>query len=344
MLVFVARRMIMAAFSIWVMSVIAFTIIQLPPGDAVDAYIDDMMEQAAMGGGSHGQFAKERADALRAYAGLDKPYVQRYVVWVYRMVVHLDFGYSFIRRGTSGATMIKVTELIQDRLWLTIMLSAVTGLAGFFLSFPLGIYAAVRKNGLDEYCLTFIGFIGLSIPDFLFGLVLMYIGFAWFNWSVGGLFSGEMEYEPWSVAKFVDMMKHLWVPVVIMGTSGLAGGIRILRNNLLDQMRMPYVVTARAKGLQGWKVILKYPLRIAMNPAISGFGSLIPGLLGSSVIISIILSLPTLGPILLDATLYQDVYTAGFAILMMGILTIIGVLLSDIMLVIVDPRIKMWKD
>ena len=342
MFAFIARRMMLAALSIWFMSMIAFVVIQLPPGDAVDAFIEDLMERSEGSVAAHGEFARERAQALREYVGLDKPYVYRYVIWVWRMF-HLDFGYSFLRRGTSSASQIKVTELIQDRLYFTIILSALTGLVSFFAAFPIGVYSALRQHSPEDYIVTFVGFIGMSIPDFLLGLVLMYLSFAWFGWSVGGLFSGDVEYQPWSFAKFVDLLKHIWVPILIMGTSGLAGGIRILRNNLLDELRKPYVVTARAKGLPGWKLVLKYPLRVAMNPMISGLGSMLPGLMSSSVIISIILSLPTLGPILLDATLMQDVYTAGFAILMFGVLTIIGVLISDIALVIVDPRIKMWQ-
>ena len=341
MIPFIARRMMLAALSIWFMSMIAFTVIQLPPGDSVDAFIEDLMEQAEGSMVAHGEFARERADALREYMGLDKPMVYRYAIWVWRMF-HLDFGYSFLRAGGAVA-QVKVTDLVQDRLWLTIILAGATGLISFFAAFPIGIYSAIRQHSPEDYAVTLIGFIGMSVPDFLLGLVLMYIGFAWFGWSVGGLFSGDMEGQAWGLAKVVDLLKHIWVPILIMGTSGLAGGIRILRNNLLDELRKPYVVAARAKGMPGWKVILKYPLRVAMNPMISGIGGLLPGLMSSSVIISVILSLPTLGPLLLRATLMQDVYTAGFAILMMGVLTIIGVLISDIMLVIVDPRIKMWQ-
>ena len=254
----------------------------------------------------------------------------------------LDFGYSFLRRGTSSAQMIKVTELIQDRLLYTIILSAVTSVFSFFVAFPIGIYAALRKNTVAAYSVTLVGFIGMSIPDFLFGLVLMYFFFAYFDVAVGGLFSGEYEYAPWSLAKAWDLFVHLIAPVVVIGTSGTAGGIRILRNNMLDELSKPYVVTARAKGLPTWKVIIKYPLRIAMNPMISGVGGMLPGLISGSTIIAIVLSLPTLGPLLLESIMMEDVYTAGFVILMLGILTIIGVLISDIMLVVVDPRIKMW--
>jgi len=340
MLAFIARRMVLALFSIWVMSILCFAVIQLPPGDAVDNYLEDMMETQGANAMSQ-ELAMERLKNLRSYFGLDRPMWYRYTIWVWNMR-NLDFGYSFLRRGTSSAQMVKVTELIQDRLLFTIILSAVTSIFSFFVAFPIGIYAALRHNTIGDYSVTLVGFIGMSIPDFLFGLVVMYFFFAYFDVAVGGLFSGEYEYAPWSFAKVWDLLVHLIVPVVVIGTSGTAGGIRILRNNMLDELAKPYVVTARAKGLPTWKVIIKYPLRIAMNPMISGIGGMLPGLISGSTIIAIVLSLPTLGPLLLEAIMMEDVFLAGFVILMLGILTIVGVLISDIMLVVVDPRIKMW--
>jgi len=271
-----------------------------------------------------------------------KPFYIRYLKWISGFP-RLDFGDSFLRRGTSSESKIKVTALIQDRLWMTMVLAGSTILFTFLVSFPIGIYSAVRQNTIGDYTATFVGFIGISIPDFLFAVVLMFIFFKYFDQPVGGLFSPDLEYEPWSFAKVLSLLQHLIIPVIVLGTSGTAALIRILRNNLLDELRRPYVVTAYAKGLSHWKVVMKYPVRIAVNPMISGMGSLLPNLIGGSVIISVILNLPTIGPILLQSIQRQDTYAGGFLILLLGILTVIGVLVSDIMLAIVDPRIRMWN-
>ena len=346
MIAFIARRTLLAGVSIWVMSVMAFTIIQLPPGDTVDAYIaalegDGPMSKAANVYGS-GEIGRKQAAALRAYLGYDKPMYVRYGKWAWNIVRHGDFGVGFMRANMGTQGMIKVTELVQDRLWLTIALTGSTVLFVFVVSFPIGIYSAVRQYSVGDYTATFIGFIGLSVPDFLLALVMMYIFFAYFDQSVGGLFGGEYQYAPWSFGKAIDLLKHMFIPMVVLGTAGTAGTIRVLRNNLLDEMSKPYVVTARSKGLAGWKVMLKYPVRVAINPVISNIGSLLPALVGGTVIVSVILDLPTVGPLMLEAIQTQDVYIGGFVIMMLGILTIVGVLISDLMLVIVDPRIKMW--
>ena len=347
MLAFISRRLILAFFTIWVVSILAFAVIQLPPGDAVDRYIEALEEggTALAGGVNMGSFdeAARMAQELREYYGMDKPFYVRYGKWVWNMR-KLDFGYSYLRRGTSGGSQIKVTELVQDRLWMTLILTAATVIFTFVVAFPIGIYSAMRQNTVGDYTATFIGFIGLSVPDFLLTIVLMYIFFKYFDQSVGGLFSPDQEYEPWSIAKLLDLLNHLIIPCVVLGTAGTAGQVRILRNNLLDELGKPYVVTAKSKGLANWRAIMKYPLRIAINPMISGIGQLLPSLIGGSVIISVILSLPTLGPILLQSVLAQDTYAGGFIILMLGILTIIGVLISDIMLAIIDPRIRMWEE
>ena len=344
MLTFILRRLVLAFFSIWVLTLLAFAVIQLPPGDMLTTYIEDLESGgnrfAAIQGS--GQVAIEQGNRLREFYGLDKPFYIRYLKWISGFP-KLDFGDSFLRRGTSSESKIKVTELIQDRLWMTIILAGTTILFTFLVSFPIGIYSAVRQNTIGDYTATFVGFIGISIPDFLFAVVFMFIFFKYLDFSVGGLFSGDIEYEPWSVAKFLDMLQHLIIPVVVLGTSGTAGLIRVLRNNLLDELKRPYVVTAHAKGLSHWKVIMKYPVRIAVNPMISSMGSLLPNLIGGSVIVSVILNLPTIGPILLESIERQDTYAGGFLILLLGILTVIGVLVSDIMLAVVDPRIRMWN-
>ena len=344
MIPFIARRILLAALSIWVISLLTYAIIELPPGDAVDRYIQQLEEgMQAPGGGAaaHGRLGQLEAEALRRFYGIDKPMYYRYGKWVWNMF-HGQFGHTLMRAqmGTSGLQ--EVTDIIQARLWLTIALAGATTIAIFVVAFPIGIYSAMRQYSVGDYTATFVGFIGLSIPDFLLALVLMYVFFAYFDQSVGGLFGGDYAYKPWSFFKFVDLLKHLFIPVVVLGTAGTAGTIRVLRNNLLDEMSKPYVVTARSKGLKGWKVILKYPVRVAINPVISNIGSLLPALVGGSVIISVILDLPTVGPILLEAIQFQEVNVAGFIVLMLGILTVIGVLISDIMLVFIDPRIRMW--
>jgi peptide/nickel transport system permease protein len=348
MIAFIARRTLLAALSIWVISIMAFTIIQLPPGDAVDRYLAALEGTGPASKASNmigsGEIGRKEAAALRVYLGMDKPMYYRYGKWAWNIVRHGDFGVGFMRIQTSVAPgMIKVTEIVQDRLWLTIALTAGTVVFVFVVSFPIGIYSAVRQYSAGDYTVTFVGFIGLSVPDFLLALVMMYIFFAYFDWSVGGLFSGDYEYAGWSFWKFVDLLKHMLIPVVVIGTAGTAGTIRVLRNNLLDEMRKPYVVTARSKGMASWKVVLKYPVRVAINPVISNIGSVLPALVSGSVIVSVILDLPTVGPLLLNAIRLEDQMIGGFIILMLGILTVVGVLISDIMLVIVDPRIKMWK-
>jgi peptide/nickel transport system permease protein len=348
MLAFISRRLILAFFTLVVMSMLSFAVIQLPPGDLISKYIQDLATGddsfglsagGAWTGGTASTIAQ--ADYLREYYGMDKPFYVRYWKWISGFP-KLEFGHSFLKRGTSSGQSVKVTEIIQDRLWMTMLLTGTTVLFTFIISFPIGIYSAIRHNSIGDYTASFIGFIGISVPDFLLAVVLMFIFFKYFDQPVGGLFSGEMEYKPWSFAKFLDLLQHLIIPIIVLGTSGTAGLIRILRNNLLDELQKPYVVTAHAKGLSHWKVIMKYPLRIAINPMISGIGQLLPSLIGGSVIVSVILNLPTIGPLLLQAVQRQDTYTGGFLILLLGLLTVIGVLISDIMLVIVDPRIRMW--
>ncbi len=327
MTAYLARRMMLAAFTVIIMSLLSFTVIQLPEGDYVDRYIEELEAQ--------GDFlSMEEANALREYYGLDRPMLYQYWKWISRIVFQLDFGYSYRYYG-------KIRDLIADRLQFTIALSAFTTVLIWIFAFPVGIYSAVRQHTIGDYTFTFLGFAGLAVPDFLLGLVMMYFFFAYFGWSVGGLFSGRYQNADWSIGKFIDMLQHLIIPGVVLGTAGTAGLIRVMRNNLLDELNKPYVVTARSKGLPAWRLILKYPVRIALNPFISGIGGMMAGLLGSSVIVSVILSLPTLGPLMLDALMSQDMYLAGTIILMLGVLSVLGVLISDLLLIMVDPRIKL---
>lgn len=326
MTAYIARRILLAAFTLAVMSLMSFTIIQLPEGDYVDRYIQELQAE--------GDFlSMEEANALREYYGLDKPMLVQYWRWISRILFQMDFGYSYRYDA-------KIRNLIGDRLQFTIALSAFTTIVIWSFAFPVGIYSAVRQHSIGDYTFTFLGFAGLAVPDFLLGLVMMYVFFAYFDMSVGGLFSTDMQNAPWSVARAIDMLQHLIIPGVVLGTAGTAGLIRTMRNQLLDELHKPYVVTARSKGLPGWRIILKYPVRIALNPFISGIGGQIAGLLGSSVIVSVVLSLPTLGPLMLGALLEQDMYLAGTIILLFGLLGVLGILISDLMLVAVDPRIR----
>jgi peptide/nickel transport system permease protein len=257
----------------------------------------------------------------------------RYLRWIWNILRYGNFGRSF-QWGQP------VSEVIGERLLLTIVMSLVTLLFVWAVAIPIGIYAATHQYSAVDYVLTFIGFIGMSVPSFLLALVLMYVSFAYLNISVTGLFSPEFAEAPWSWSKIWDMLQRLWVPVLVIGTSGTASLIRVMRGTLLDELRKQYVTTARAKGLTERKLLLKYPVRIAINPMISTIGWLLPGIVSGSAIVSIVLNLPTTGPVLLRALMYQDMYLAASFILMLSTLTIVGTLISDILLAAVDPRIR----
>ena len=323
------RRTLIGLSTIVFISGITFVIIQLPEGDYLDAYI------AALESGTHNQFAitpaPDEIDALRAFYGLDKPLYMQYLTWIYNM-----------SRGSFGMVLdlqVPVIKLIGERIVITVALALSTVLFTWVLAVPIGIYSAVRQHTVGDY--TFIGFIGLAVPDFLLALVLMYLAFQYLDASIGGLFSTQYVEAPWSLGRVVDMLTHMWIPAIVLGTSGTAALIRIMRANLLDELARPYVITARAKGLREWKLILKYPVRVALNPFISTIGYVLPFMISGSVIVSVVLSLPTLGPILLRALLQQDMYLAGTIMLFIGIMTVIGTLISDVLLMLTDPRIRM---
>ncbi len=336
MVAYIARRMILALFTIWVISILTFVIIELPEGDAAERTISDLMA----GGGVHGHVGNaELLDRLRDYMDLDKPQHVRYMKWIWRML-HGDLGFAYTA-GEAAGYQGTIKKIIGDRLWMTVALTSFTILVTWTFAIPVGIYSAVRQHSIGDYTFTLLGFTGLAVPDFLLGLVLMYIAYAYFDQSVGGLFSADYANADWSVAKVLDLIEHLWIPAVVLGTSGTAGLIRVMRNNLLDELGKPYVVTARAKGVKSAKLIFKYPVRVAVNPLISTVGYLLPSLVSGSVIVSVVLSLPTLGPVLLTAIQREDTNVAGFIILMLGMLTVIGTLISDLLLAVVDPRIKL---
>jgi peptide/nickel transport system permease protein len=328
MITYLARRLVLAAITTIAITLVTFAILHLPPVDFVTAY-------AAQMAASGSSISPAEADAMRLAYGLNQPLYVQYWKWL-SMVVTGDFGRSF-EYGRP------VTEVIGDRLWLTIVVSLGALIVTWGLALPIGIYSAVRQYSLGDYVATFLGFIGLAIPNFLLALIVMYFGLKLFGSSVGGLFSADQQLAPWSWAKVADLLHHLPVPILILSLAGTAQLVRIMRANLLDELRRPYVVTARARGLQERRVILKYPVRAAMNPFASTIGYLLPQLVSGSVIISVVLSLPTVGPLLLRSLLSQDMLLASTIILLLGVLTVIGTLVSDLMLMWIDPRLRLGR-
>ena len=326
MLAYIGRRVLLAVFTVWAISVLSFTIIQLPPGDYVTSYIAQMASTGSV-------VSEEEAQQLRIQYGLGQPYYIQYLKWM-KLVVVGDFGQSMEWKRP-------VTEVIGDRIWLTVVVSIAALILTWALALPIGIYSAVRQYSPGDYAATFIGFIGLAVPNFLLALMILYFGFTLFNASVGGLFSPEFQDAPWSAARAWDLAKHLPVPALILGLAGTAQQIRIMRANLLDELRKPYVVTARSKGLTEMRVVLKYPVRVALNPFASTIGYTLPYIVSGSIIVSLVLSLPTVGPLLLKALIAQDMFLAGTIVLLLGVMTVIGTLISDILLVWIDPRIRL---
>lgn len=326
MLAYLVRRLVLAVLTVWAISVLSFVIIRLPPGDYVSSYI-------AQESSSGGFVSEEEVQALRREYGLDQPMYVQYLRWM-NMVVHGRFGLSLEYKRP-------VAEVIGDRLWLTMVVALAAVALTWALALPIGIYSAVRQYSIGDYLATFVGFIGLAVPSFMLALILLYVGFKYFNANVGGLFSGEFDRAPWSVAKVWDLARHLPLPTAILGLAGTAQLIRVMRANLLDELGKPYVVTARARGLSETRVILKYPVRVALNPFASTIGYLLPYLVSGSIIVSLVLGLPTVGPLLLRALVAQDMFLAGTIVLLLGVLTVVGTFLSDLLLLWIDPRIRL---
>ena len=322
---YIVKRILFMIPTIFIISILTFIIIQLPPGD----FVSTMVANSAAQGQT---IDAAEMQALRARYGLGEPIHIQYLTWVTGLLKgDLGFSYTFNEPAKS---------LIMGRLGFTVLISASALLMTWAIAFPIGIYSAVRKYSPGDYAFTLLGFLGLAIPDFLLALVMMYVAFRYFGQSVGGLFSEQYIDAPWSLAKVGDFAGHLWIPMVIVGTAGTAGLIRILRANLLDELFRPYVITARSKGLSERKLLLKYPVRIALNPFISTIGWSLPALFSGETIVGVVLSLPTIGPLLLNALKAQDMYLAGSIILILSVLTVIGTLISDILLAWNDPRIR----
>ncbi|TDO95148.1 peptide/nickel transport system permease protein [Halanaerobium saccharolyticum] len=322
---FILKRMLNVIPLLILITIISFAIIQLPPGDFISSYIARLQQMGEMVG-------PEQAEQLRDRYGLDQPIYVQYFKWM-SGVLRGDFGYSFDWQQP-------VSKVIGERLALTLVLTLSTTLFVWIVGFLIGLYSATHQYSIGDYIVTFFGFIGLATPNFMLALILMWIAYAYFGQNVGGLFSPEFLSAPWSIARVIDMLKHLWIPVIITGTAGTAGLIRIFRANLLDELGKPYVATARAKGLSEFKLIFKYPVRIALIPFVATVGWTLPKLISSATITSVVLSLPTAGPVLLKALQNQDMFLAGSFILLLSVLTVVGTLISDILLAWVDPRIS----
>jgi len=329
MLTYIVRRILYMIPTLFIISMISFAIIELPPGDYLTAYMANLASSGT-------QATQDQIASLKQLYGLDQPVYVRYFKWVWRLLQG-DMGISFEWNRP-------VADLIWERLAYTFAISLFTIFFIWLLAFPIGIYSAVRQYSPLDYLFTALSFIGLGLPNFMIALVLLWLAFSYWGVALTGLFSAEYTEAPWSVAKFIDLLKHIWVPVIILGTGGAAGLIRTMRANLLDELSKPYVVSARANGVPEWRLLFKYPVRIAINPFISTIGWYLPQLVSGSVIVAVVLSLPTTGPLLLNALLNQDMYLAGSFIMMLSVLTVIGTLISDILLAWVDPRIRYERE
>ena len=326
MLPFILRRVMYMIPTLIAISIVSFILIQLPPGDYLTSLVASLQNQGI-------SVDEAQLKALEERYGLNQPIYVQYFKWIKGILLHGDFGQSFEWRRP-------VSSLIWQRLGLTVTISLSTLLFVWAIAFPIGIYSAVKQYSIGDYIATFFGFIGLATPNFLLALVLMYVAFAVFGQNVGGLFSPEYVDAPWSLAKVKDLISHLWIPMIVIGTSGTASLIRVMRANLLDELQKLYVVAARARGLSELKLLLKHPVRVALNPFVSGLGWLLPQLVSGSTIVSVVLSLPTTGPMQLRALQSQDMYLAGSFLLLLSVLTVIGTLISDILLAWLDPRIR----
>lgn len=326
MLRYIIWRIFMMVPTLVIISALVFTIIELPPGDYFESYVAELQAQGE-------SVNAEQIEALRQEYGFDKPPIVRYFHWVAGMLTG-DFGYSFEYR-------LPVMDVVGDRLWLTILVSFTTIIFTWLIAFPIGIYSATHQYSWGDYGLTFLGLMGIAVPNFMMALVFMYLANVWFGTSIGHLMDPQYMDQSMSWEKLKSILAHLWIPVVIIGTAGTAGMVRRLRANLLDELQKQYVVTARAKGLHPFKALVKYPLRMALNFFIADIGSILPAIISGAEITAIVLSLETTGPLLIRALKSQDMYLAGSFLMFLAFLTVIGVLISDLALAVLDPRIRL---
>ncbi len=320
------QRLLLLPLLLILFSVMVFGLVQAPPGDFLTSYISMLSSS-----GSSVDLAQ--VEALKRQFGLDQPFVIQYIRWIENLL-HGDLGLSLEYQRPN-------IELIGERLVLTVLLALFSFVFTWLMAIPAGIYSATHPRSLLDYVLTVINYVGVATPNFMLALILMWIAFSRFGLSITGLFSPEYVQAPWSVTRFTDLLKHIWLPMIVLGIAGTARLTRIMRANLLDELHKPYVITARAKGLSEWRLVLKYPVRVALNPLVSTIGWYLPQLFSGSLIVATVMNLPNVGPLLLRALISQDMYLAGSILLIYCFLTVIGTLISDILLAWLDPRIRM---
>jgi len=326
MLSYFVRRILVMIPTLLVISLVVFVIIQLPPGDYLETMISELQAQGE-------NIDPARIEFLRRQYGLDRPMIEQYWVWLIGLLQG-DLGYSF-------EFELPVADVIGARFWFTALLALSTTLLTYVIAFPIGIYSAVRQYSIGDYAATLFGYFGLAMPNFLLALILMYYANVWFGMSIGGLMDPQYIDQPWSFDKALSVMNHLWIPMIIIGTAGTAAMIRRLRANMLDELQKQYVVTARAKGLSPLKAILKYPLRLSLNHAIADIGQILPAMISGSALVAVVMDLPTNGPLLLRSLQSQDMYLAGAFLMFEAVLVVIGVFISDVLLAMLDPRIRL---
>jgi peptide/nickel transport system permease protein len=335
MLTYTIRRVLIMIPTLLVISLVTFSIIKLPPGDFLTNQIAELRSQGD-------KAALERVEFLRKQYGLDKPFLEQYAVWV--GIWPTERGFSGLLQGDWGWSFehdLPVNQVIGDRMLLSFILNFTVVLFTWAVSFPIGVYAATHQYSWGDHGLTLLGYVGLATPNFLLALVLMYFANVEFGLAIGGIMDPEYLDRPWSWAKAGSVLSHLWIPVIVIGTSGTAAMIRRLRANLLDELQKQYVVTARAKGMPNFRLLVKYPLRMALNPFISDIGNLLPSVISGSAVVAVVLSLQTSGPMLLEALRSQDQYLAGSFLMFLALLTVIGMFISDLLLAALDPRIRL---
>lgn len=326
MLGYIIRRLVYLVFLLIMLSMVSFAVIELPPGDYVDTLLMNMRTRGV-------ELEGEEVMAIKIKYGVGLPLYQKYLKWMGDIVLHGDLGESFQYNRA-------VSSLMGERLALTASISLVTLVLTYAIAIPIGIYSATHMYSFGDFAASFLGYVSMSIPNFLLALLLMYLTYRYLGWSVGGLFTPEYAVAPWSFGKFVDLLKHLPIPLYVIGVGGTAGLIRVMRATLLDELKKQYVVTARVKGLSERRLLYKYPIRMAINPMVSNIGGILPEIISGDTLTSIVLSLPTMGPMLLEALQSQDIYLAASVIMCLGALSMTGTIISDIALTVVDPRIR----
>ena len=331
MTTYLLRRLFIMIPTVVLISVVSFLVIDLPPGDLASSYVARLEQSQEV-------FRDEAEDMiaeLRARYGLDDPFFVRYFKWASRFA-RGDWGFSLLWNKP-------VRMLIQERVLLTVSIALLTLMLSNVITWPAGVGAALRQYSLFDNIFSFTAFFMMAIPNFLFALILMYLAYEWFDYQPGGLFSPDMVDAPWGVPKFLDFLAHIWMPLVVLGFESIGGGLRTIRANVLDQLRMPYVTTARAKGVPETRLLIKYPIRMAANPWISTVGWILPGLVAGEVLVSIVIGLPTIGPLMLEGLVNQDMQLAGGILMLLATLTVIGTLISDLLLAVLDPRIRITE-